>query len=875
MYSLAEGSKIGDCRIDGVVGRGGMGVVYRATQLGLERQVALKVIAPEFAVDDEYRQRFKRESRLAASIDHPNVIPVYEAGELDGVLYLVMRFADGTDLRSLLRAGGRLAPQRALSLVIPIGSALAAAHRRGLVHRDVKPANVLVTWGAEDEPEHVYLTDFGIARQTSSKSSLTREGLFAGTLDYAAPELIHGGRGDARSDIYAFGCMLYEALTGTIPFDRPSDVSKMFAHVNDPVPAARATAAEVLEVLDAIIARAMAKAPEDRFASASDLNRALGHAMKAMESAAFTSPVISPLVGSTTRRSDIAVPGEKVEPVSASDRGAAAAHDLAEVPNSTGAVSDMAALVADGIGAPRDATDAAVVQPAAPVARDIRGVGERDDDRSLRAGGGVERQVFDVIEGASIGEPESNTTKDGFNPGKSGTAQPRAAPAPSRPELRRVDVAPYDERRRRDGGPSQRGGTNVTSSTIGASTGRPGPTKTSKSAQTTKIAQDSKGLKTSVGRRSVIACAATAVLLVVGLSPVFFGGGPSGAAIKRKAGSGLITIGYTRPWRVSRSSVAGGFAFGGAGSTKTGTSSDGSRPIQLILGRASLAGGLLRDSSLIPGGAPPLLVTRYGRPAASANALVADHPGRKYTWRTTAGEQLVAYVLPLTTGDAAILCQAPLSGAVDLGRCGHLAQRAIVSALVLMPGPDATLGRAIRRILAPVASSRTALNGLAGSNIAARAPKAARVATVEQHAASYLKKLRPPGRYQQAVVTLASAITNEASAFTALADAARADKRTAYSGAVSSVFSASRSSRAATRTLAAADDLSVQLLTKLRLDGPPAEPAGSAQHPLVNNGPATFTGTTTNTGTGVSTATVNPSRSGGGGRGGVVTTPFH
>jgi serine/threonine protein kinase len=281
---LGPGSIFAGCRLEAIAGRGGMGVVFQATQLALERPVALKAIAPEFATDTQYRERFQRESHLAASIDHPNVIPVYEAGESGGTLYLIMRWVEGTDLRTLLTSSGRMSPGRAIRLLRPVASALAAAHRRGLVHRDVKPANVLITRGEEEDEDHIYLTDFGIARQTGGKS-LTRTGLFVGTIDYAAPERISGARGDAPADIYSFGCMLFEAVTGHAPFDRPSDVSKMFAHLNDPIPSVRQEVDGVPDQLDRLITQAMAKRPEDRLASASELTGALGRVLQELDTA--------------------------------------------------------------------------------------------------------------------------------------------------------------------------------------------------------------------------------------------------------------------------------------------------------------------------------------------------------------------------------------------------------------------------------------------------------------------------------------------------------------------------------------------------------------------------------------------------------------
>ena len=210
MPELSTGDVLAGYRVEAVAGRGGMGVVYRATQLALERQVALKLIAPELAQDEAFRQRFKQESKTAALIEHAHVIPVHEAGEANGQLFIAMRFVEGTDLRDLIRREGRIEPARATRLLTQLASALDAAHARGLVHRDIKPGNVLIAH--EDGQDHAYLTDFGLSKQLGAESAMTATGTFVGTVDYIAPEQIQGLPLDARSDVYSLGCLLYHEI---------------------------------------------------------------------------------------------------------------------------------------------------------------------------------------------------------------------------------------------------------------------------------------------------------------------------------------------------------------------------------------------------------------------------------------------------------------------------------------------------------------------------------------------------------------------------------------------------------------------------------------------------------------------------------------
>jgi hypothetical protein len=289
---LPAGTEIAGYRVDRIAGRGGMGVVYRATDLTLDRPVALKLISEDLARDAGFRARFQRESRLAASIRHPNVITVFHAGEEEGLLYIATEFIEGTDLKAMIAQRGSLEPHLATDITLQVASALDAAHGNGLVHRDVKPANVLIA--PEDGAWHAYLTDFGLTKRTTSQSAMTETGLFIGTIDYASPEQISGNPVDARTDIYSLGCVLFEELTGRPPYRRESNVATMYAHAHEPPPSVREVAPGLPPALDSVVQRAMAKDPADRYPSAGDLARA---AAAATEGKAVAEPERSVAAG--------------------------------------------------------------------------------------------------------------------------------------------------------------------------------------------------------------------------------------------------------------------------------------------------------------------------------------------------------------------------------------------------------------------------------------------------------------------------------------------------------------------------------------------------------------------------------------------------
>ena len=263
------GSVIAGHRIERLVGRGGMGVVYEAVDESLDRTVALKLIAPELAAEPGFRGRFMTESRIAASLDHPNVVPIFRAGEEDGLLFLAMRFVGGDDLRTVVDRDGPFDPARATAVIAQVAAALAAAHERGLVHRDVKPANVLLT-----PDDHAYLTDFGLVKDLAATTGVTRTGEVLGTLDYVAPERIQGGETGPWTDVYALGCVLFFALTGHVVFPLEEPERKLWAHLSAPPPPTCVTPA-----IDAVVARALAKDPRERYESAPALAAALRDAV--------------------------------------------------------------------------------------------------------------------------------------------------------------------------------------------------------------------------------------------------------------------------------------------------------------------------------------------------------------------------------------------------------------------------------------------------------------------------------------------------------------------------------------------------------------------------------------------------------------------
>jgi serine/threonine protein kinase len=258
-------SQIAGYRIEGVAGRGGMGVVYRATHVHLGRTVALKLLNPELAASEEFRERFVREARAAAELEHPNIVPVYDAGEVDGRLYLAMKFIEGTDLAQILEKEGTIAPERTMGYLQQLADALDVAHEHGLIHRDVKPANALL------DGDRLYLTDFGLTRRVDSTRPLTATGRAVGTAAYLAPEQIRGEPLDRRVDVYALGCVIFQCLAGKPPYLRDTDMLIMWAHVGAEPPSLSQERPELPGAVDRVIKKALAKSREDRYDTCGEL----------------------------------------------------------------------------------------------------------------------------------------------------------------------------------------------------------------------------------------------------------------------------------------------------------------------------------------------------------------------------------------------------------------------------------------------------------------------------------------------------------------------------------------------------------------------------------------------------------------------------
>ncbi len=361
--SAAIGARVGQYRLERRLGGGGMAVVYLARDERLDRPVALKVLAPVLAEDEAFRKRFIRESRAAAAVEDPHIIPVFEAGEAGGMLYIAMRYVPGGDVRTMVRRDGPLPPGRAAAVIAQVASALDAAHAAGLVHRDVKPANMLVD-RRSNRSDHVYLADFGLSKKRLVASAgLTGTGQFVGTLDYSAPEQIRGRPADGRTDQYALACAAFELLTGAPPFHHEEATAVMYAHLSEPPPPVTSRRAGLPPAVDQVVARALAKVPADRYASCQEFADALLQALGTLSPSSPLGASDGPAPSHPPTQIDLVSDGSGQQPVPAASAAAGTArtpHAETDMPSrnidipAASAAADTAAPVPETAPAPVD-----------------------------------------------------------------------------------------------------------------------------------------------------------------------------------------------------------------------------------------------------------------------------------------------------------------------------------------------------------------------------------------------------------------------------------------------------------------------------------------------------------------------------------------
>jgi serine/threonine protein kinase len=711
---LSEGTMLAGYSIEGVIGIGGMAVVYRAEQVGLERLVALKVLSADLSHDDAFRERFRREGRNVAKLKHPNIVTIFDSGEENGRLFLAMELVEGVTLAERMRAA-KLTADETIEVLRPIADALDAAHRNGIVHRDIKPQNILI-----DDFGKSYLADFGIAKTALTAGFTVTRG-FIGTYDYAAPEQALGQPVSVATDIYGLTAVLFQCLTGTVPYPRETDPMVLNAHVNEPPPSVL-TNRSGAEEINRLLARGMAKKPEDRFETAS----------------AMIAEAASVIAGLPVSRRGAVPPFRTTD--------ADAAFDPVQ-----DAESELSTILPD------EPDDASHAQNGHVTDRPRPRGAEPPTVTSVPTGAGLT---------ADGSEPSSTTGSDGPASGETGSTK-----ADRRREF--TDDVPA----------------------------RPGRRS---------------GRRRLIGTAALLASVVTAGVVAVLATT-------GSAALHLTAHSGPLAIRYTAPWRRVQASTAGpaGAIVGS--------------PVSLEAATASLNAGGLKDSAAVPGGVPPELRSRFGAPTSRVAAAVAGHPGELYTW-TKANRSTTAYVVPTTTGDAAIICTAPA------GRepCATLARTATLTGVQVMAvGPDHGVSRPIDRALTRLVGARRRSGRLSERPLTARARPAGSLAGSETAAAGAISRVKAPPRFSHAIAATSNALHQQAAAVSGLEGAAARDDRRAYTTALSRVSATNSRVTDALRALSGAGLTSVSL-TPLRLTGLPPR----AQQ-LRSNTAGTGTGTGT------------------------------
>jgi len=758
--AIEVGSEVGDYRIEGVLGRGGMGVVFEARQLALDRTVALKVLSPELSLDESFRERFRREGLIQAQIDHPHIVPVYSAGEHDGALYLAMRLVRGPTLKELV-AARELEAARTLRILTPVADALDAANEVGLIHRDVKPQNILV--GSRD---HAFLADFGLTKGPTEQRSLTRTGQFVGTLDYISPEQIRGESATAASDVYALGAVLYECLTGVVPFPKQSDAAVLYAHMSEDPPLVTEQRPDLPQALDDVLVRAMAKNPSDRHENATLLLREAEHAFGRRIRAAITPPVpveIPEEAGIRRREEDVTTLETRVrravEPppapqARASPEGRESAEQDAPSDRDRAPVSGSA-TAASGVHAPPPMHDTPAIEDEPTPA------GADDSSRVDRSRVGL------ATDPHAVAPRPASRADDGLDRVPEDSDQGPAAPYERRKPA--ADPAVAARRGQRTRPPAQ----------------SPPPAVADAPAQRRR---PNAAVLAAVG--ALAALAVIAVGYVAGHS-----GGPGKAPPQSAASTTDVQLRYAAPWTVARRTMR----IPGLALTHR-ADLDATKDAGLAVGRIAGEGPTLL---------PAAFLRRLQRtPARDDRVRLGALSAYRYAGLRPKGfgRPLTLYVAPTTTGVTAIACYGPRGGRDVPPDCEHVANSVKLARGAARPlGPDPAyakrLDAVIRRLNAGRARGmrrlRTARTRLA------QAAAASALARAYADAGARVRRLPPGADARPAHRELGRALADGRAAFTRLAGAATRGRTRRYGAARRAASGADREIRRALQDLRA------------------------------------------------------------------------
>ena len=661
---LEPGTQVAGYRIEGVLGHGGMGIVYSARQLALERLVALKILAPQLSGDESFRQRFRREGQVQAAIDHPHIIPIYEAGEIDGALFITMRLVRGPTLKDLIVAR-QLEAARTLRILKPIAQALDAAHEVELIHRDIKPQNILV--GLHDHP---YLADFGLTKG-ANEVGLTRTGQFVGTTDYVAPEQIRGEQAGAPSDVYSLAAVLYECLTGVVPYAKPSDAAVLFAHMMEPPPLVTDQRPDLPAALDEVVARGMAKDPAARQPRASDLideaERAFGRRIRA----AITPP--GPL--EVPEETGIRFPEQKIATHQTRVR---AVPEPAEPPKPPPADQEQPPTIVE----PAD-------EPAEHVVLPAEALPAAAEASNVLAFPPPQETAFPAEPEPAAPAPAQTRPSPPPAPTPSAPLAPAeqapAAPSPLAPTEHAPAPSPLGRRRVRDDTPA----------TLRAAA-------TPVTAAARPAGAQPRGERRSLVAAAVLVTAVTAIAVAAGLllgKPDDSTPAPSPSAPSLSSSAANDAVGMSFPATWSRADR--GPAIDGLDLARPVALSAGARDAGVVAGRTAATGPTLLPAAFVK--------QLPDRPAAERVRL-GELQALRYANLRPGGSAtaLTVFAVPTTRGVATVACHAPVAAAAAFrADCERVAASLKLSgAKPYGLGPQAPYARGVDRALTALAASR-------------------------------------------------------------------------------------------------------------------------------------------------------------------------